>query len=169
MPKRFERHARTSWEWGTPGSRSNELARAVKDDPAKKAAPGKKDPSLCKATHWKGPHQPGLRLLTFGWRRPITCQWDISWHSKNDEPSWHCNHEEVCSGCGKVLRVGIKNEECPDFHPITTEERTAIEEKEAQNKARIAVAVAKHPGRWRKPVITGPQGYRRNRDKKAGE
>jgi hypothetical protein len=161
MPKRFERHGRSSWEWGTPGSRHDELTRAVKDDPAKKVPPGKKNPSLCKATHWKGSHQPELRLHALGWRRPVTCQWDISWRSKNGEPSWHCNHDEVCAGCGKVLRISISEQECPDFHPITSDERAAIEAKQAENDARMAAAVTKHPGRWRKPVITGPQGYRR--------
>lgn len=162
MPSQFERHARSKWEWGTSGSRNNELARAVRDDPAKKAAPGKKDPSLCKTAHWKGPHQPELRLLTFGWRRAMGCRWAVSWRSKK-EPSWDCNHEEVCSGCGKILRISIDKEECPDFHPITADERAAIAAKQAEDEARIAAAVAKNPNRWRKPVITGPQGYRRNR------
>ena len=75
MPKRFERHARTAWEWGTPGSRRDELARAV-SEPAGKA-PGKKDKSLCKAAHWKGPHQPELRILERGWRRT----WPMNWPS----------------------------------------------------------------------------------------
>lgn len=159
MPKRLERHARSSWEWGTPGSRHDDLARAVQDDPAKKTPPGKKDPSLCKAAHWKGPHQPELRMLTFGWHRDRPCEWAISWRSRNGEPIWHCNHEEVCSGCGKVLRVGISDEECPDFHPITADEQAAIEAKQAENDARIA----SQPWRRHKPVITGPQGYRKKR------
>jgi hypothetical protein len=161
MPKRFERHARGNFDWGTPGSRHDELARAVSDHPAGKA-PGKKDPSLCKAAHWKGPHQPELRMQVYSWRRTVGCGWALSWRRKGDELSWHCAHEEVCTGCGKVLRIGISGQECPDFHPITDGERTAIEAKRAEDEARIAAARAQ--SRWQpKPVVTGRQGYRKKR------
>lgn len=161
MPKRFERHARSAWEWGTPGSRRDELARAV-GEPAGKA-PGKKDRNLCKAAHWKAPHQPQLRLQEFGWRRTVGCKWAVSWHSKDGEPSWHCAHEEFCSGCGKVLRPGIGDEECPDFHPVTDAEREAIKAERAEHEARVAALRARN--RWQpKPPVTGKQGYRRKRD-----
>jgi len=161
MPKRFERHARTAWEWGTPGSRRDEVARAVNEPAAK--APGKKDRNLCKAAHWKGPHQPELRMQTFGWRRTASCKWAVSWRSKDGEPLWHCAHEEFCSGCGKVLRTGIGDEECPGFHPVTDDERAAIEAERAEHEVRVADVRARN--HWQpKPPVTGKQGYRRKRD-----
>lgn len=161
VPKRFERHARSRWEWGAPGSRRGELARAVSDDAPGKA-PGKKNGNLCKAAHWKGPHQPALRMRDFGWRRSASCKWAVSWLSKDGEPSWHCGHEEFCSGCGKVLRTGIDDGECPDFHPITDQGRAAIEAKRAEDEAQIAAARTRD--RWQpKPAVTGPQGYRRRK------
>jgi hypothetical protein len=161
MPDPFERHARSKWEWGAPGARSQERADAAHDDPARKRVPGKKDPALCKAVHWKGPHQPELRMREYGWRRTATCKWAISGWRKPGEPSWHCAHEEVCSGCGKILRANISDEECPGYHPITAAEIAAIEAKRAEEEARLAAAQA----RWqpRRLPITGPQGYRKKR------
>jgi hypothetical protein len=133
----------------------------VKDDPAAKA-PGKKDRDLCKAAHWKAPHQPRLRMQVLGWRRTVGCKWGASWRSKDGEPSWHCAHEEACSGCGKVLRLSIGAEECPGFHPITAGERAAIEAKRAEDAARAAAARARSR-RQPRPPITGKQGFRRKR------
>ena len=164
MPRRFERHARSAWEWGTPGSRSAELARAVSDDPAGKAPPGKKNRDLCKAAHWRGPHQPELRMREYGWRRAAVCLWAVSWRSRDGEPSWHCGHEEVCTGCGKVLRLRIEDAECPGFHPITDAEREAIEAKRAEHEARVAAARARSR-RQPKPPVTGKQGFRRKRNR----
>lgn len=77
-----------------------------------KRAPGKKDPSLCKAAHWKRPHQPEIKIRLVYGRQP-TCRWD-SWAPK-DQPFWFCFHQESCSGCGKTLRWQLPAEECPDF------------------------------------------------------
>lgn len=162
MPRRFERHARSAWEWGTPGSRSSELARAVSDDPAAKA-PGKKDRDLCKAAHWRGPHQPGLRMREYSWRRPAACLWAVSWRSKDGEPSWHCGHEEVCTGCGKILRLSVGDRDCPDYHAITAGEREAIEAERAEDEARVAAARARNR-RQPRPPVTGKRGFRRKRD-----
>ena len=167
MPKRFERHARSAWEWGTPGSRRDDLARAVTEQgipevaPEGRRPPGKKDPSLCKAVHWKGPHQPVLRMRQFGWRRAVSRKWAISWRSRDGEPSWHCAHEEFCSGCSKILRTGINAGECPAFHPITDAEREAIEAERAEDEARAA-AVRARSRRQPKPPVT--KGFRRRRD-----
>jgi hypothetical protein len=162
VPKRFERHARSAWEWGTPGSRRAELARAVSDDPAGKV-PGKKDRNLCKAAHWRGPHRPELRMREFGWRRAAACKWAVSWRSKDGEPSWHCAHEEVCTGCSKILRQFVPIGECPDFHPITAGEREAIEAERAEHDARV-VATRARSRRQPKPPVTGRQGFRRKRE-----
>jgi hypothetical protein len=157
MPDQHERHGRSKWEWGTPGARSQERAAAARDDPARSQVPGKKDSDLCKGAHWKAPHQPELQLRQPGWRRSRPCEWDISWRDP-DKPSWYCAHEEVCSGCGKILRTGIEADECPRYHPITDAERAALDVKRAERETRVAAA----RGRWRpKPPITGPQGYRK--------
>ena len=161
MPDPFDRHSRSKSEWGAPGARSQERAEAARDDPARSRTPGKKDPSLCKAAHWKGPHKPELRMQEYGWRRETACKWAISWREPG-EPSWHCNHEEACSGCGKILRTKISDEECPGYHPITDGEVAALEAKRAEDEARTAATRAR--SRWQqRPPITGPQGYRRRR------
>jgi len=160
MPGYLDRHARSKWEWGTPGARSQERADAARDDPARIRTPGKKDPSLCKAAHWKGPHKSQLRMQENGWRRETTCKWAIWWR-KPGEPSWCCNHEEVCAGCGKILRAGIGDEECPGYHLITADELAALEAKRIEDEARLA---ARPQSRWQqRPPITGPQGYRKRR------
>jgi hypothetical protein len=54
-----------------------------------------------------------------------------------------------------VLRTSIGDRECPEWHPITDAERSRVEaEIERRREHRSARAE-------RKPVITGPQGYRR--------
>ncbi|HEY1705536.1 MAG TPA: hypothetical protein VGG75_38110 [Trebonia sp.] len=157
MPKRFERHARSAWERGTPGSRRDEVARAVTEPAAK--APGKKDRDLCKAAHWKGPHQPQLRMRVYPGPRPGRCQWSAGWRS-NGKLAWYCDHQEVCAGCGKVLRSWIGATECPDFHEVTAAERAVIEEKRAEAEAQVTAQRSRWP---RKPPVTGRQGYRRKR------
>jgi hypothetical protein len=169
MPDPFERRSRANgccegWYSQPPRSqlRSDAIA-AGEREPARKA-PARKDPALCKAAHWKGPHQPELRLQQYGWR-PAACKWAFSWR-KPGEPSWCCSHEEVCSGCGKILRTGIDDAECPGYHPITDGERDALYARRREEQARIAEARAH--GRWQpKPPVTGPQGYRRPKAGKA--
>jgi predicted Fe-S protein YdhL (DUF1289 family) len=160
MPDPFERRSRPNGccegLYSQP-SRSQLRSGAIAADvpgPAKKA-PGKKDPALCKAAHWKGPHVPELRMRDFGWHVDIPCRWDVSWFG--DEPRWSCRHEEVCAGCGKVLRVGIGSEECPDWHPMTGAERLEVDAEIARHREHRAARAE------RKPVITGPQGYRKRR------
>jgi hypothetical protein len=156
MPDPYERHGRASgWDrWGPNPSRHQQRAAAAADSAAKRP-PAKKDPSLCKAAHWKEPHQPKLRIRPYIWRRMPLCQWSISWG--RTEPSWSCAHEEICAGCGKTLRTSIGDAECPDFHPITETQRLALEREIAEWQARVTAR------RARRPVIDGPQGYRKKK------
>lgn len=124
MPDPYERHARTkdpSGSDGNPGRRQSRAAAAAEDQA--KRAPAKKDPSLCKVTHWKSPHEPAFQVRSYPWRKKPCC-WRLSW--VDEVPEWGCWHQEACTGCGKVLRVSIPAKECPDFHPITEAEQAAL-------------------------------------------
>jgi hypothetical protein len=151
VPDPYERHARTKdlsgWESQNPRS----ARRVAATEPEVKRPPAKKDPSLCKAQHWKGPHTPVFRIRQYG-RQKSTCKWGPNWGKP--EPRWHCAHEEVCSGCGKVLSVFVENR-CPDFHEITEGEQKQITEKIEQ----WALRRLARP----RPVIDGPQGYRKRK------
>lgn len=160
MPDPFERHGRKRNEWDSRPSRSaarTAAATVPEREPAKKA-PGKKDPDLCKATHWKRPHQPGLRLRSDGQGRQ--CGWDIHWWK--EKATWVCYHEEACSGCGKILRSRLPDEECPQFCPLTAGQQASIDSRIAARKEEAAQWLARRR-RQPKPVISGPQGYRRKR------
>lgn len=158
MPDQFERHAKTKWEWGTRGARKQQRQAAADDDPLKDKVPGKKDPSRCKANNG-APHVVTLVRDT-RYRHPQSgdkkCGWDVIWnnHRKDYEPGWFCSHEERCRCCGKRFRWSIPAEECPDYTPVVP---PAVYVEVAVYKNRRA--------RWRprKPVPTGPQGYRRKR------
>ena len=154
MPDPYERHARSSEnDWGGNAPRSASRRAAASDETVKRP-PGKKDPDLCKALHWKGPHVPEFRLREHGWRSK-SCGWTTEWALKG--PHWACGHEEVCSGCGKVLEA-FPGRRCPDYREITDSERTEIEEKIRQWEQR-----RRRPFRSR---IDGPQGYRKPKKEK---
>jgi hypothetical protein len=160
MPDPFERHARSAEDgWGPRPPRSQQRAGAARDDPARARVPGKKDPALCKAAHWKGLHQPGLRLMQWALNRGVGCGWIISWDSDErcDTIGYRCSHEEACTGCGRILRDRIPRRECPEYRAATAEERAELEEELARCRA------ARAGWMRRKPVITGPQGYRRRK------
>lgn len=160
MPDPYERHARGGEYYDDQSSRSEQRRRAAAEALAKRP-PGKKDPALCKAAHWKGPHKPEFRIRESGWRRSTGCGWGPSWRDPG-KVTWHCKHDELCSGCGKVLRTRIPDEECPDYHPLTLAELDAIEAKLAEERKRISAARIR--SQWQpKPPVTGPQGYRRRR------
>jgi hypothetical protein len=163
MPDPYERHSRPngcceSW-YGQP-SRSQLRAAVVAEQvhpeviPQGKRPPGRKDRNLCKAAHWKGPHQPEFTITQGGWSRG-ECRWGISW-TDPDQPSWICRHEERCAGCGRVLRTSVSSAECPDFRPVTEQEQAAIEAEIVRREQVV-------PWRRQRPVITGPQGYRKKR------
>jgi hypothetical protein len=155
MPDPYERHGRATGGdvWGPNPSRRQTRAAAAAE-PEGKRPPGKKDPNLCKAAHWKGLHQPRLRIRQYG-RQRLQCRWGTSWAS--DKPTWHCVHEEFCTGCGKILRAGIPAGECPDFRPITKAEQDAID-LEIERYTAVRVSRAR-----RRAVINGPQGYRKRK------
>jgi len=161
MPDPYERHSRSRWEWGSPGSRSQERAAAAQDDPAKTRTPGKKDPDLCKGQHWKGPHLGEVILVVPVFPRQgktPECGWRIqSW--RDESIYWSCYHEEHCRECGKVLRISLSRQECPLYREITPAERKVLEEELEASRERRA--------KWRvhrRPVIKGPQGYRKKRN-----
>jgi hypothetical protein len=157
MPDPYERHGRNSWEWGPSPSRGQSRAAAADQELAgAKRSPAKKDPDLCKAAHWKGLHRPKLHVREYGWRKKAQCKWTVRWG--RDVPVWHCVHEEVCTGCGKILRIGIPAEECPDFHPVTEAEQDALEAEIERWRERRAAR------RLQRPVIDGPQGYRKKKE-----
>jgi hypothetical protein len=153
MPDPYERHSRNSWEWGPSPARGQARAAAADQDVVpERRPPAKKDRDLCKAAHWKGPHQPELRKHPQLYYRHSKCHWTPGWAAR--EPHWACAHEEACTGCGKVLRVWVKKEECPDFRPVTEAERAEIMQAIEQWDARRA---------RRRSAIDGPQGYRKRK------
>jgi len=171
MPSEHDRHSRPNGccegIYSQP-SRSQQRGAVIAEQqhpevvPQGKRPPGKKDPDLCKAAHWKGPHQPALRMKEYGWRSKSACEWTIWWRNPG-VISWCCGHEEYCAGCGKILRTRIEDGECPGYHPITAAEVAAIEAKRTEDEARLAAAAASRAPHQRRPVIDGPQGYRRKR------
>lgn len=162
MPGQFERHARSKWEWGMPGPRSQEVQAAAADDPEPpKRAPARKDTRhYCKGKPGVE-HVPHLVRHPLFWRRDDPgCRWQASWTTRDGgyAACWACDHREECERCGKVLRDHIPAAECPAY-PGIPEDRAAAEEE----ALRIRERVAGRQSRW-KPVITGPQGYRRRRE-----
>ena len=155
------RHSRSKWEQGTPSARSQERAEAAKDDPAKAKTPARKNPDLCKAAHWKGPHAPELRLHEQRYRLKSdrgSCYWWVdNW--REGKSGWRCCHEVACSGCGKILRMQVSPRECPLYREITEEETAGIRAEIEAWKIRVASLRYR-----RKPPITGPQGYRKPRE-----
>lgn len=161
MSARQGRHARGGDGWTAQPSRSAELAGAVEAETAdpSRRAPGRKDRSRCKKSAG-GPHVPVIVRDRYG-VHGRECRWEPEWGRGLDGgPLWLCLHHEECSNCGKVLRLRLGVAECPDWHEITGAERAQVE-------AAIAAAAerrAKWARRTGKPVIAGPQGYRRRRD-----
>lgn len=85
----------------------------------------------------------------------LGCRWDLSW--AGTEPRWFCDHEEFCAGCGKILRFHLEPGRCPDFHPMTDADRARVEASLERHRELDAARQA------RKPVIAGPQGYRKRK------
>lgn len=171
MPDPYDRHRRPG-KWGDyPSSqppRSQQVAAAAQEHLIPeiiregKRPPGKKDPDLCKGRHWKGPHTPEIELQANGWLagRQKECHWDIlGWRSER-KPYWACRHVLICSGCGKDFGKCTVSQ-CPLYHAITKTEQAGLDEQIRLHDEWIA---GMKPSRWRrKPVITGPQGYRKKR------
>lgn len=163
MSSKHERHARSRWEWGSQPSRHDETAAIVEDQVADfnkvPEAPGRKDRRVhCKSSPG-GSHVRVLYLKLPIWvKKAITCGWGVAWDSraKTFGIAWRCLHQEGCSWCGKIFRTHLEDKECP-YWPGTSCQRA-----EAQADA---VRAQERRRQWdrRKPVITGPQGYRRRR------
>lgn len=162
MPRRFERHRRGTQYWDSQPARSAEVRTdtARDPDPAKRA-PAKKDTRhFCKG-------KPGVEHVPAivqderapGWLK-AGCGWRADWRVRlrGYDAGWHCQHREICTGCGKILREGWDvGRECPDY-PGDPDQRVAA----VAEAARLEARHEEWAGR-RRPVITGPQGYRRQR------
>jgi hypothetical protein len=101
-----------------------------------------------------------LRVREFGWRKFRPCGWGATYWDHGDAV-WHCSHEEACSGCGKVLRTSVTKLECPEYHEITSEETAAVQADYARRAELIA-----RTRRMSRSAVTGPQGYRKPKEKK---
>jgi len=132
MPGRLERHARSRWEWGVPGSRSAEVRDAAQADPEPaKRGPGKKDTRRWCRGKLGVEHQVQVVLHAWyghgcGWRE--TGHWVRTgpmppkgvtlpkWRRTGQEwvvtgRRWSCSHEYQCQACGKYLGPVP---DCPD-------------------------------------------------------
>lgn len=151
------RHSRRKADdWDTEPSRSAERASAIADeerDPSKRS-PGRKDKDHCKPA--RGPHVPVM--VNPSWCANKKCQWRLEWQHRTRSwaPEWLCFHQQACSACGKFFRH-MNGDECPDWHPIRTEQQQAFDEEIARRTA------ARQRYESRKPVAIGPQGYRRKK------
>lgn len=157
MPAPFTRHRRSREYWDSQPSRSAEVLAAAAADPEPvKRAPAPKD-----TRHWcKG--KRGRAHVPVLVDRPVhprdsPCQWGSRW--SDEEIAWRCRHREECQSCGKILREPwqLTAAECP-LYPGS-----------AEQKAQAAADAEASRERWetwrlrRRPVITGPQEYRRKR------
>ena len=136
MPGRFERHARSKWDWGLPGSRSAEVRDAAQADPE----PARKAPAKKDTRRWcRG--KPGVKHRVVivlhspyghrcGWRRtghwvqtgpslpkgvPVPKRWRWSQRGNREfvvtDRTWVCLHERQCITCSKFLGPAPA---CPD-------------------------------------------------------
>ena len=169
MPRRFERHKRTKWEWGLP-ARSGEVREAARADPdPAKRAPARKDTkSWCRGKEGRE-HVLHLVLVPdYLSRRAKVCEWASAWSIDGQEYrlGWVCMHREECVNCGRIFRehYDLKGEECPAY-PGDAAQRAEAEAQVGRDEEQRASWLASRP-HWRRPVITGPQGYRRRREGK---
>jgi hypothetical protein len=158
MPDPTERHGKSD-DWSAQPSRSQLRRMAVTDEA--KRSPARKDRDLCKAAHWKGPHEPAIVFAGHVFHKG-PCRWSPMWDGEAGgyRAGWMCLHEERCGNCGKVLRMSLARTECPDFEAAKGLLPAAEAEAEAATKRHYAWR-EKHSSR--KPAITGPQGYRKRR------
>lgn len=160
MPAPFERHARNSWEWGTRPSKNSLTQQAVNDDPLKKS-PAKKDPDRCKSSESKL-HTQVIRLYNESPQDEFKarCRWGSRWGGKSGlVVAWHCEHELVCSSCGRVFNRFLGKDYCPQY-PGTKEQRAVVEQQIFERNEYLRTA-----SQWnrKKPAVTGKQGYRRKK------
>ena len=173
MPRRLERHARGKGVWDSAPSRSAELQQAARADPdPAKRSPARKDTrSWCKG---KAGREHVLHLVLvpdrLSWRagKAQVCEWASAWGIDGQEYrlGWACRHREECAACGRIFRehYDLKGEECPAY-PGDPGQRAEAQAEVGRDQEQCASWPAAAP-RWRRPVITGPQGYRRRREGK---
>ena len=163
MPRRFERHARSKSDWGSPPGRSAERSSAAAE-PAKRAPARKDTRRWCKGKPGRE-HVPRIVRLRTGYVSR-SCEWvpRYDWRAiragdDNFPVRWACGHFESCANCGKILRDlgGIPVAECESY-PGSDAQRAAAEREAAEFLERRAGR-----RRNRKPPVTGPQGYRRRK------
>jgi hypothetical protein len=162
MPAQYERHARGSENWSgksnpgrTPAFRAV-LADQLADPVPDRLPPGRKDTrENCKGR----PGRPHVPVIVPGDRPEpwLACKWVSRWDSAVRAfgvVGWDCSHRERCARCGKVIREGwqLRRAECPAY--------PGDARQKAEAEASAARRAADRP-RPRRPVITGPQGYRR--------
>lgn len=165
MPDPHARHSRNKWEWGPTPPRSQERQKAADTDPE---PPPKGRSSYKNTRKWcRGKagveHEEEIILGRDTYRRKTECGWSPLWSVERQDytVSWYCNHHVVCKNCSKVLDDKIFRTECPAY-PGTTEQHASAQQKLTEMRARRAERIAKSSV-YRKPVITGPQHYRRPR------
>jgi hypothetical protein len=135
MPRRFERHSRTKWDWGLPSSRSSEVRAASRTDPEPaKRAPGRKDTKRWCRGKEGVEHQ--VTVVLHKYASLHGCGWSKSGHWVRAGPvpprgvtlpkwprnrewvvtgqTWRCFHEYQCTACGKFLGPVPQ---CPDQLP----------------------------------------------------
>ena len=135
--------------------------RAAADDPE----PAKRPPGRKNTRDWcKGKvgreHVPALELEPPALTNWI-CQWRSDWRVRlqGHAIGWHCCHREICQQCRKVLREPweIGRTGCP-LYPGDPEQKAAAEAEAVEAEGRY-----REWAQRRRPVTTGPQGYRRKR------
>jgi hypothetical protein len=158
MPRRFERHARSKDSWESPPGRAAErgTAAAEHDRPAPRPKARKDTRSWCRGK--TGVEHTGTLVLQVAGPRPLECCWRHRFLGDR-EIRWECWHREACARCGRVLREPwqLEDSECPAW-PGSGEQRAAAEREAARSVERWREWQAQ-----RRPVVTGPQGYRRRR------
>jgi hypothetical protein len=167
MPDPWAGHSEKKWEWDTGLTHSEEVRRAVADDPepAPQGRSRKSTRDWCKGR--KGtPHEPVLELTRTAHGQPGTCRWQpvFSWREKDFTLHWRCAHQEVCARCGKILRDGyggwrdktLALGECPVF-PGTQEDWWEARDKAQASTDRYRAWWRTHQ---RKPAA-GPSHYRK--------
>jgi hypothetical protein len=111
---------RDGWRWGVARAdakwEDEGRGRPSADVPeVARVAPrrGRKNRKRWCGGHVGREHVPVVRLSHWGqWRvtRKLPSCVRLEWHPSR----WLCTHQEMCSRCGRVMRV-LDNRECPDF------------------------------------------------------
>lgn len=147
-------------DWLVPG-RAQVIAEAITEPEPR--VPGRKDRrTVCKAAPGRQ-HEPRVIYAAPRFRPGDSCRWHPSWNWKAGryETGWLCFHAEHCTHCGKVFRTSVTCTECPAY-PGSAEQRAGADATGAEQTRETAAR------RSRRPVISGPQRYRRGRDATTG-